>query len=181
LAVVVRRTEDATPVHRAVVRSTVEEAAWRVRTKIERQRASGSRPAARLHQCGAGEVCVSAKAQYADTPTLNRHYFDSAVAAGSEDRYEDAVKLWRACLETGDLMAHYGLGYTLYELGDFRGAYRHLRAYTEITPDNGWAQSWLGRTCIALGERDEARSALQKAIALEEEGGDAPELLAGLT
>ena len=103
------------------------------------------------------------------------------MAAGSEDRYEDAVKLWRACLETGDLMAHYGLGYTLYELGDFRGAYRHLRAYTEITPDNGWAQSWLGRTCIALGERDEARSALQKAIALEEEGGDAPELLAGLT
>ncbi len=81
-------------------------------------------------------------------------------------------------------MAHYGLGYTLYELGDFRGAYRHLRAYTEITPDNAWARSWLGRTCIALGERDEARSALQKAIVLAEEGGDetdAPELLAGLT
>ena len=42
LAVVVRCTEDARPVHRAVVRTTVEEAACRVRTKIERHKVSGS-------------------------------------------------------------------------------------------------------------------------------------------
>ena len=52
-----------------------------------------------LAKASAGEVCVAAKAQYADTPTLNRRYFDSAVAAGSEDRHEDAADLgeraWR--------------------------------------------------------------------------------------
>ncbi len=54
--------------------------------------------------------------------------------AGSEGDLEEAVAHWRMCLETGDLMAHYGLGYTLHELGRYREAYRHLRAYTEITP-----------------------------------------------
>ena len=31
-------------------------------------------------------------------------------------------------------MAHFGLGYTLYDLGRFQEAYRHLRHYTEIAP-----------------------------------------------
>jgi len=48
-----------------------------------------------LVKASAGEVCVAAKAQYADEPTLNRRYFDFAVAAGSEDRHEDAAELWR--------------------------------------------------------------------------------------
>ncbi len=39
LAVVVRRTDDGTTVHRAVVRSTVEEAATRIREKLEREAA----------------------------------------------------------------------------------------------------------------------------------------------
>jgi Flp pilus assembly protein TadD len=76
------------------------------------------------------------------------------------------------CLETGDLMAHYGLGYTLHELGRYRESYRHLRAYTEITPSNAWAWCWLGYTCTALGELGEARTAYQRAVELEEAGGD---------
>jgi hypothetical protein len=39
---------------------------------------------------------------------------------------ERAVALWRQCLEAGDSMAHYSLGYTLLELGRAREAYGHL-------------------------------------------------------
>lgn len=133
-----------------------------------------------LSNVTAGEICVAGLVAYAAKPTLNRRYFDRAVAAGGRDERAEAAKLWRCCLEAGDLMGHYGLGYTLYELEDFRGAYRHLRAYTEVTPSNAWAWSWLGRACIALGEHDEARAALGTAMQLEAEGGeetDAPELL----
>lgn len=130
-----------------------------------------------LRDASAGEICLAARAFLGDDPTLNRCYFDQAVAAG--DRAA-AAEAWRLCLESGDPMAHYGLGYTLHDLGDLRGAYRHLRAYAEITPDNAWAWCWLGRACLGLGEIDEARRALETAVELEEHGGDetdAPELL----
>ena len=103
---------------------------------------------------------------------MNRVFVSAAIAAGAEDELDDAVNHWRACLETGDLMAHYGLGYTLHELGRYREAYRHLRAYTEITPLNAWAWCWLGYTCTALGELGEARAAYQRAVELEEAGGE---------
>ncbi len=31
-------------------------------------------------------------------------------------------------------MAHFALGYTLYELGRYHEAYRHLRYYAQIAP-----------------------------------------------
>lgn len=77
-------------------------------------------------------------------------------------------------------MAHYGLGYTLYDLGRYREAYRHLRAYTELVPADGWAWCWLGKACEAMGDTDEARSSYQEAIRLDGDGTDAPELLANL-
>lgn len=137
-----------------------------------------------LRDVAAGDICVAGFVVYADEPTLNRCYFGQAVAAGGEDKHAEAANLWRCCLEAGDAMAHYGLGYALYDLEDFRGAYRHLRAYTEVTPSNAWAWSWLGRACIALGEHDEARTVLETAMKLEAGGGDqtdAPELLERLS
>ncbi|MDP9439260.1 MAG: tetratricopeptide repeat protein, partial [Actinomycetota bacterium] len=90
---------------------------------------------------------------------------------------EEAEGLWRYCLQSGDLMAHYALGYTLYELGRHREAYRHLRAYAELVPSDGWAWCWLGKAAEAIGEREEARSAYEEAIALDGDETDAPELL----
>ena len=133
-----------------------------------------------LRDASAGEICLAARAFLGDEPTLNKCYFDQAVAAGGAGDHSIAAGAWQLCLESGDPMAHYGLGYTLYELGDLRGAYRHLRAYTEITPNNAWAWCWLGRACLQLGELDEARHALDTAIELEDHGAqetDAPELL----
>ena len=87
-----------------------------------------------LRDACAGAICVAARVFLGNEPTLNRCYFDSAVSAGAAGDEARAAEQWALCLETGDPMAHYGLGYTLYALGDYRGAYGHLRAYVELTP-----------------------------------------------
>jgi hypothetical protein len=61
----------------------------------------------------AGEIVVATCSLYGQEPSLNRIYFN--LAAGEQG--DDALSLWLACLQTGDAMAHFGLGYTLYELG----------------------------------------------------------------
>ena len=70
-------------------------------------------------------------------------------------------------IEAGDLMGHYGLGYTLLELGDLHGAYKHLRVYTEIARYSPWAWNYRGRAAEAMGEMTEARDCYRRAIGLE--------------
>ena len=60
--------------------------------------------------------------------TVNRLMFGFATAHEGEE----AMHAWRHVIEAGDPMGHFGLGYTLLELGDLHGAYKHLRIYTEI-------------------------------------------------
>ena len=105
----------------------------------------------------AGEVVLAARASLLDEPTANRIYFSLAL---DESDTEQAVGLWKMCLECGDQMAHYGLGPTLHEFGRYREAYRHLRFYVELVPQNAWAWCWLGKACEALGEWGEARRRL---------------------
>lgn len=96
---------------------------------------------------------------------------------------EEAMHAWRHVIEAGDPMGHFGLGYTLLELGDLHGAYKHLRAYTEIAKYSPWAWNYLGRAAEALGDHIEARRHYERAISLEELQGeptDADERLAGL-
>ncbi len=127
----------------------------------------------------AGEVIVAARAFFGDEPSINRLYFNAAAGRSGED----ALALWRACLEAGDSMAHFGLGYTLYELGRPHEAYRHLRHYVEIAPAGSWNWCWFGRAAQAIGELEEARAAYERAIELEGASGDetdAADLLAGL-
>jgi tetratricopeptide (TPR) repeat protein len=125
-------------------------------------------PALGLKEATAGEIVMACPPLLGGESTINRRIFSLAVNADGEE----AVSLWRDCLQTGDPMGHYGLGYTLHGLGRLKEAYRHLRAYTEIVPANPWAWCWLGRTCHALGDTDEARSAYERAIALEYEDED---------
>jgi hypothetical protein len=47
-------------------------------------------------------------------------------------------------------MARYGLGYTLHELGRYREACRHLRAYVELVPTHSCAWCWRGRSASRL-------------------------------
>lgn len=129
-----------------------------------------------LRDVPAGAIVLAAKAHLLLESTTNRLLFDAAMAATGQQ----AVDLWRQCLECGDSMAHYALGYTLLELGRHREAYGHLRAYTELCPWNAWAWCFLGKACVELGERSAARDAYRRAVELDADQTDAPELLKGL-
>ena len=133
-------------------------------------------PVLGLKDATAGEIVLAARPFLGGHSTINRVYFNAAM----QTEEEEAEELWRYCLQSGDLMAHYSLGYTLYELERYREAYRHLRAYTELVPADGWAWCWLGKACEAMGELDEARTTYEKAIEMDGEGTDAPGLLANL-
>ena len=133
-------------------------------------------PVLGLRDSTAGEIVLAARPFLGGHSTINRVYFNAAM----QTEGEEAEQLWRYCLQSGDLMAHYGLGYTLYELERYLEAYRHLRAYTELVPADGWAWCWLGKACEGMGELDEARSTYEKAIHLDGDGTDAPELLVNL-
>jgi tetratricopeptide (TPR) repeat protein len=128
-------------------------------------------PVLGLRDASAAQICLAARAFLDDEPTVNRAFFRHALKV-AEDDPEAAAFYWRACLQSGDPMAHYGLGYTLHGLGRYREAYRHLRAYTEIVPTNSWAWCWLGHACASLGEVGEARLSYRRALELEREGAE---------
>lgn len=124
----------------------------------------------------AGEIVLAAQPFFSDLESVNRFYFQEGCGADGEQ----ALSYWQNCLECGDCMAHFALGYTLYELGRFREAYRHLRYYAEIAPAEAWNWCWFGKSAYAIDEIEEARGAYERAIALTECGGsetEAPELL----
>src|SRR4051794_23564202 len=136
-------------------------------------------PVLGLRSATAGEVVLASRVLFGQHSTINRAYFSEAIDAEGEQ----ALGLWLACLQAGDSMAHFGLGYTLYELGRFAEAYRHLRHYTEISPAGPWNWCWLGKASEAIGESVEARAAYERALELEEAGHqetDARELLAAM-
>lgn len=130
-----------------------------------------------LRAASAGEVVVAARSLYGtERPSLNRLLFNQAV----EKSGPQALDAWTACLQSGDSMAHFALGYTLLEIGRFHEAYRHLRYYAEIAPAHPWSLRWFGRAAEAIGEAAEARAAYERAIELSAAGAeetDAPELL----
>ena len=114
-----------------------------------------SAPLLGLSEATAGEIIVAARAHFGNEPSINRVYFD----AGTRMEGEKALNVWRCCLEAGDSMAHFAIGYTLYELERYREAYGHLRHYAELAPAAAWNWCWLGRAAAAIGEVAEARKA----------------------
>lgn len=122
-----------------------------------------------------GETVLAARALFGDEPTINRVFFSAGVGAEGAE----ALDHWLSCLEAGDCMAHFALGYTLYELERFHEAYRHLRYYAELAPAGSWNWCWYGRAAQAIGELEEAKAAYRRAIELEpgDQETDAAELL----
>ncbi len=128
-------------------------------------------PLVGLSNATPNEIIVATKSLLGQTSTLNRQLFNAAMA---EDDPDEALSLWSACLQAGDQMAHYALGYTLYDLQRYPAAYRHLRRYTELSPRNSWAWCWFGQAAAAVGRREEAIAALQRAIMCETRPGETP-------
>lgn len=132
-----------------------------------------------LPGASAGEIILAARGLYGFGPSLNRFLFNQAAERGGPA----ALRAWLTCLQGGDSMAHFALGYTLYGEGRFHEAYRHLRYYVEIAPAHPWNHVWLGKAAAAIGELGEARAAYERAIELTAAGADetdAPGLLAAL-
>ena len=126
-----------------------------------------------------GEIVLAARAHWGDGCSFNRQVFNMAARCDGAE----AQGYWESCLETGDQMAHFGLGYTLLEMGRHLEGYRHLRYYADLAPAQPWVQVWLGKGALAIGERGEAVRAFRRAVELEEAGAeptDAAELLAEL-
>lgn len=123
-------------------------------------------PVLGLTNANAGEIVLATRALFGTRSSINRKFFDAAT--GTEG--EEALTYWLACLQAGDAMAHFGLGYTLHELGRFQEAYRHLRHYTEIAPCGSWNWCWYGKAARDVGEKTEAMRAFATAIELEQEG-----------
>src|SRR3954452_15018800 len=123
-------------------------------------------PLLALSDASAAAIVVAGSTHFDGRDSLNRRLFGAATNAEGED----AVTAWRQCLESGDAMAHFGLGYTLFELGRHAQAYRHLRHYTEIAPHGAWNWCWYGYAAEAIGEVTEARRAYLRAIELERTG-----------
>lgn len=118
-------------------------------------------PTLALTGASIGEITLAAQATiHGSTPDVV--LFDHAVATSARGEWEEAEPLWRLCLETGEMKAHFGLGYTLVELGRPREAFGHLCMYTEITPRLAWAWVWRGRAAQDMGERDEARASFAR-------------------
>jgi len=121
-------------------------------------------PALALTNATAGEVILAARVHFDGRPSVNRLYFNEAVNA--EDK-NDALSDWLSCVETGDSMAHYGLGVELFEAGLTARAYTHLRFYASIAPHLGWAQYWYAKAAWAIEEREEARAANDRVFDLD--------------
>jgi tetratricopeptide (TPR) repeat protein len=131
-------------------------------------------PVLGLADVAVAQIAIAARAFFRGQSSFNVQLFDSAVAAEAEE----AAHLWFACLQAGDAMANFGLGYTLLDLGHHRDAYRHLRLYTELAPCLAWAWCYRGRAAATLGDLAEARMAYRRAIALEDD--DDPTTARGL-
>ena len=81
-------------------------------------------------------------------------------------------------------MAHFAIGYTLFELERYREAYPSPAPLQRArSPHSSWNWCWLGKAAAAIGETNEALRAYARAIELTDEGGDetdAVELIAEL-
>ena len=118
----------------------------------EEQEAAWSGPRFHVPQLGlreatANEIVLATRALYGTENSVNRDYFGAAA----NESGEEALALWLGCLQAGDSMAHFALGYTLLELGRTHEAYRHLRYYTDIAPGIAWSWAYRGRAAAAVG------------------------------
>ena len=118
-----------------------------------------------LREATANEIVLATRALYGTENSVNRDYFGAAA----NESGEEALALWLGCLQAGDSMAHFALGYTLLELGRPHEAYRHLRYYTDLAPGIAWNWIWRGHAARALGYLEEARLAYTAALELDDE------------
>jgi tetratricopeptide (TPR) repeat protein len=140
-------------------------------------------PLLMLRNADAVRIAEAAERFFRGRNSVNRDFFDRATACGARRELEQELFWWRCCLQSGDQMAHFGIGYTLCDLARWGEALPHLEHYVRIAPHGPWNWVWLGKCLAALGRVREAVVVFERAINLTDAGEDetdAPELLAAL-
>jgi hypothetical protein len=132
-----------------------------------------------LDAVSAGEIVLAARAGFDDYLSVGR---DLCLRA-EETTGAAALASWLSALDAGELGAHLGAGRALFDLGLYGHAYTHLRWYALHASASASAWCWLGRAAEALDNVEEAMTAYERAVVLEEPGVEetrAAALLAGL-
>jgi len=124
-------------------------------------------PTLGVRNASVAEIALRARTTFSGRPSADVAAEERGHAA--EDP-ESAELDYREALEAGALRAHLGLASALSAQGRYADAYDHARIFAELAPRNSWAWAWLGRACVELGAREEARRALRRAITLERAG-----------
>jgi ADP-ribosyl-[dinitrogen reductase] hydrolase len=124
-------------------------------------------PALGIRQGTVGLVAATTRLVLGDLRTPDRVLFDAAVNA--RDR-EEALTLWQACLDEGNELARYALGYTQLELGRPREAHDQLKRYSVLVPRNAWAWCYLGQACEQLEDWEGAEYAYRQSLTATEGG-----------
>jgi ADP-ribosyl-[dinitrogen reductase] hydrolase len=133
-----------------------------------------------IEQGTVGLIAATARLVLGDLRTPDRVLFDRAVAAGHN---EEALLLWQACIEQGNELARYALGYTLLAQGRPAEAREQLKRYSSMVRANAWAWCYLGQACEQLEDWEEAEYAYRQAVAATQAGAletDAPARLADM-
>jgi ADP-ribosyl-[dinitrogen reductase] hydrolase len=133
-----------------------------------------------IEQGTVGLIAATVRLAIGGLRTPDRVLFDAALAAGNT---EDALELWEACLQAGNELARYSLGYTLLHLDRPAEAHEPLKRYSANVRGNSWAWCYLGQACARLVDREGAEYAYRQALKATEAGSyetDAPERLARL-
>jgi radical SAM protein with 4Fe4S-binding SPASM domain len=109
-------------------------------------------------------VPASAPSDPPDAPSLLAHAQEAAAAC----RFEDAHRLLTKALALApDELAILDLfGFVCFFLRDYEAAERHNRAALAREPDHAYAHNGLGLSLAKQGRLDEARAAIERAIAL---------------
>ena len=127
-------------------------------------------PVLGLRRASVGEIVLRARAVFAGRSTADVTADTRGRRLLAEQEYTPAEEAFRDALDAGDLRGHLRLAPALCGQGRYSEAYDHARIFTELAPRNSWGWAWLGRICVELGEEQEARGALRRAVALEREG-----------
>lgn len=103
------------------------------------------------------------------TPELEGLFiYNQGIRAFRSEEYNDAISAFNMVIKR---IPHLALGYkarggAYYELEKYSRAKEDLQKAIEINPDIGGAYLYLGLISIALGDQDQARIELKKAITL---------------
>lgn len=137
-------------------------------------------PALGVEQGTIGLVAATARLVLGELRTPDRVLFDAATRAHG---YAEALPLWEACLDEGNELARYALGYSLLALSRPREAHEQLKRYSALVRRNAWAWCYLGQACEQLEDWEGAEYAYRQSLEATAAGSfdtDADERLAAL-